>query len=129
VLNHLYVLLERATSWNALAARLAGLFGATQAPGVVDLEARISWKKIRVESEHGATGLTRGGNLCAVFRDFAPGRHTIRGPNGAGKSTILLLLKRELADDAMILPAESQLFFDADPGTLSSGQARVDPDP
>jgi ABC-type bacteriocin/lantibiotic exporter with double-glycine peptidase domain len=124
VLNHLYVLVERATSWNALAARLAGLFGATRAPSEVDLEARVSWEKIRVESEGGATDLTRSEDLCAVFRGYAPGRHTIRGPNGAGKSTILLLLKRELADDAMILPAESQLFFDADPGTLSSGQAR-----
>jgi ABC-type bacteriocin/lantibiotic exporter with double-glycine peptidase domain len=124
VINNVYVLVDYATTWSALAAKLEGVMAAARRPASTELQSRIAWSDITITRAGQAVELHRASDVRAAFQQFAPGRYTVRGRNGAGKSTLLRLIKQLEREDSLVLLADGQLCFENDTGTLSSGQAR-----
>jgi ABC-type bacteriocin/lantibiotic exporter with double-glycine peptidase domain len=62
-------------------------------------------------------------SVTMSVRSSLHGRFTVRGANGAGKSTLLQVLKRALADEAVLLPAQhGKLEWQHELKALSTGQ-------
>ncbi|WP_189374635.1 ABC transporter ATP-binding protein [Cupriavidus necator] len=62
-------------------------------------------------------------SVTMSVRSSNQGRFTVRGANGAGKSTLLHVLKKALADDAVLLPAQhGKLEWQHESKALSTGQ-------
>lgn len=62
-------------------------------------------------------------SVTTSVRSSYQGRFTVRGANGAGKSTLLHVLKKALADDAVLLPAQhGKLEWRHESKALSTGQ-------
>ena len=96
LINHLYVLVERATTWSALASKLKGLGGALKPPEAPNLTQRVHWSLLRFLAHREAFTPANVEEVRAALGNLGPGRFTLRGPNGSGKSALLLLLKQEL---------------------------------
>ncbi|MGK5089482.1 hypothetical protein WDW86_18175 [Bdellovibrionota bacterium FG-2] len=134
-IQHLSTVVQYATQYSSLRARLRGLRDALILPPPNRAHCgHISWDEIFMEQGSGLAPENPVNSLRDLLQSldhlspngptgFTAGRYTIRGANGAGKSTLLALIKQQLGKEAFLLPAHSDLMFASTASqSFSSGQ-------
>lgn len=119
ILNSLSSLVYQLLDWTSMNARLKVLF---------DAEQRLSDEVKLPTASSGDLNLNqvpvkKFDDIVSSIRNESRGRFTIRGGNGVGKSTLLLILKKALANDAILIPAHhGKLCWESSGGNMSTGQ-------
>jgi hypothetical protein len=105
IIQHIEVIGSLGLHYHSMTAIVTGFLTSLQTPEKQELRQRMKSDLIRFQAKNGRTLVT--------------------GPNGAGKSTWLKMMKEELGDNAVYLPAKMDIYFSGISDEMSSGQRTI----